>query len=270
MADGKHYLDTRKIMRKISKQIENFYAMLQSIGQNGEVVDGKIVVNAKQAKLAKAKLPVLELFGIEYELVGENCWLSSSKYPQIANAWVYLSKTQKSLFLLAHGVFMVEDDYVVALVEKLVNEIDLNLMHHVNYFKANNYTFSCDANFAMWSFSFKNKVSGFIVHFDIRKYRQIDYGIINHINFKTMLEDFNEFDESFQEFITTVCKQCNACSLCLKGNTNMNLFYKTVTHKDNECKLCPSFPQFDWHRMNDDLMKNVIKCIEYQEKYAKQ
>lgn len=34
-ADSKHYLETRKIMRKISKQIEDFYTMLMDIGQTG-------------------------------------------------------------------------------------------------------------------------------------------------------------------------------------------------------------------------------------------
>lgn len=232
-----------------------------------------MIVNTKQLKLNKSKCANLELFGINCEFVGENCCLSSSIYPNIINAWVLLSKTQKSLFHFSHCIFVTNDNYILKIIDKiidnLIDKLHYQLMEYVEYFNRNNFQLTWKVNFEMWEFSFKNSVSGFIMHFDRRKYNQIDFGIINHINFKAMLENFYDYDNDFQKFIINACRKCNSCKACTKGNLNTALFYKTIKYDNNEYNLCPSFPCFGWIYMDDSLMKNVIKCIESQENINK-
>lgn len=267
-ADGKHYLETRKLMRKTAKTIEDFYTLLVYISRNGIMENDKIVVNAKQIKLNKVKRTALECSGIICNKDGENYVLHSVKYPHITDAWFNICRTQDELGMLVRGIFESNENAVLKLLGNVMNKANIDFSAHLDYFKANNYTFKWNIGLELTEFFFTNSVSGFCVGFDRRKYNQIGFGVINHRNFKAMLEDFYELDESFQDFIVNVCRKCNSCKQCTKGNPKTALFYKTVTHKNEELNLCPSFPSFGWHSMDDALMKNILICIELQEKYA--
>lgn len=270
-AAGKSYLDTRKIMRSATKKIIDFLTLLHNIGKIGTHEAGSLIVPTKEAKLNKGKCELLGKFGLVCDFGKESVSISSDTYPNLAEAWPYLAQKTDSLFLFSHAVFADETEYGFCLMKKLLGENHPNLVKYVDYFMTNGYRFSWNtgSTFEITDFVFRKNVSGLIMHFDRRFYQQIDFHIVNHINYKAMLEDFEKQSDKLKAFMVEASRKCSQCLKCTKGNPNTALFYHDVVYNGDNYRLCPSFPKFDWTEISDERMEKIIECIEMQEKYSK-
>ena len=266
-ADGKGYLDTRKLMRKIAKPVEDMYAVIHYIGTNSALKDGALTIDAKQAKLNKSRIALLEHVGISCKTQDGICTISSAKYPQIAEGWVAACAAQSNLSMLARGILAPNDDVILNLFVELTKQQGSDISPYLPYLREN-LAFTYKINFEISEIHFKNSVSGFIIHFDRRFFHQMDYGIMNHINFKKILVDFEILDEHFRDFIVKACRGCTNCRACTKGNEKVDVYVRPAWHRGVDYALCPSFPQFGWKNMDADLMRDVVMCIELQEKYG--
>jgi len=68
--------------------------------------------------------------------------------------------------------------------------------------------------------TFQNKVGGFVIGYNPRKYWQFFFGSLNSIGVKAMLENFENLDNDLQKHLIGVCKTCNGCLGCTKGGRN--------------------------------------------------
>lgn len=270
-AEGKSYLDTRKIMRSSTKKIMDFLTLLHNIGKTGVIHQNRIIVQTKEVKLNRGKCEILEKLGLVCDFGKESTSLGSDTYPDLAEAWVYLAGKTDSLFLFSHAVFTDEAEYGFSLMKKLLRENHPHLLKYVDCLLEKGYRFSWNTGgtFEITGFDFRKNVSGFGMHFDRRFYRQMDFHIANHINYKAILEDFDRQSDRLKAFMVEASRKCNSCLKCTKGNPNTALFYHDVIYNSESYRLCPSFPKFDWTEISDDRMEKIIECIEMQEKYSK-
>lgn len=255
-------------MRAVMKKIEDFLTLLHSIGKSGTASGDTVEVPLSEVKLTKSKCGQLKKFGLDCELSADTCSVRSAAYPDLAVAWTYLGTHTDSILLFSHAVFGNPDEYAFELLNKLLRENQPNLVKYLDYFKENGYRFTWGVNksFEIFGFDFRGNVSGFNIHFDRRFHHQLDFNIINHINYKTMLENFENQTETLQAFMVRSSRRCSECLKCTKGNPKVSLFFRDVEFHGETYRLCPSFPRFDWKQVDDELMEQIIECIAMQER----
>ncbi|MCL1855909.1 MAG: hypothetical protein FWF86_09265 [Clostridia bacterium] len=118
-----------------------------------------------------------------------------------------------------------------------------------------------------FSIRFQNKVGGFLIGYNPRKYQPFYFGTINGIGEKAMLEDFDNLDEDLQAHFINICRTCSGCLGCTKGGKN-KIFATNVTYEGKEYNLCPSFPCHSWDTIDRGLMDVLFKYHAAQEKYG--
>jgi hypothetical protein len=119
-----------------------------------------------------------------------------------------------------------------------------------------------------FSITFRNRVGGFVIGYNPRKYWQFFFGSLNSIGVKAMLEDFENLDNDLQKHFVGLCKTCNGCLGCTKSGRN-KIFAVKVKYDGREYNLCPdNYSRHNWETLNRDLSSVLFKYHEAQEIYG--
>ena len=119
-----------------------------------------------------------------------------------------------------------------------------------------------------FSVIFRNRVGGFVIGYNPRKYWQFFFGSLNSIGVKAMLEEFENLDNDLQKHLVGVCKTCNGCLGCTKGGRN-KIFAVKVKYGGKEYNLCPdNYSRHNWETLNHDLAAVLFKYHAAQEIYG--
>ena len=114
---------------------------------------------------------------------------------------------------------------------------------------------------------FKRGVGGFSIGYRARKYQQFQFGTLNGIGEKAMIEDFGNLDTDMQTHFINICRICNQCLGCTKNGKNQ-VFTVNVEYKDKSYSLCPSFPNHSWDTIDENLISLLFKYHDAQERYG--
>jgi len=116
--------------------------------------------------------------------------------------------------------------------------------------------------------TFRNKVGGFVIGYNPRKYWQFFFGSLNSIGVKAMLEDFENLDNDLQKYFVSVCKTCTGCLCCTKSGRNKILAVK-VKYDGKAYNLCPdNYSRHNWETLNHELAAVLFKYHAAQEIYG--
>ena len=116
--------------------------------------------------------------------------------------------------------------------------------------------------------TFRNKVGGFVIGYNPRKYWQFFFGSLNSIGVKAMLEDFENLDNDLQKYFVSVCKTCTGCLCCTKSGRNKILAVK-VKYDGKAYTLCPdNYSRHNWETLNHELAAVLFKYHAAQEIYG--
>lgn len=119
-----------------------------------------------------------------------------------------------------------------------------------------------------FNITLRNKVGGFVIGYNPRKYWQFYFGSLNSIGVKAMLEEFETLDVGLQKHLIGVCKPCNGCLACTKGGRN-KVFAVKVRHDGKEYNLCPdNYGRHNWETIDHNLAAVLFKYHAAQEIYG--
>lgn len=120
----------------------------------------------------------------------------------------------------------------------------------------------------VFNITFRNRVGGFVIGYNPRKYWQFYFGSLTSIGIKAMLEDFNNLDNDLQKYFVNVCKTCDGCLACTKGGKN-KVFAVKVKYDDKEYCLCNNnYGRHNWATIDHDLASVLFKYHAAQEIYG--
>lgn len=119
-----------------------------------------------------------------------------------------------------------------------------------------------------FSITFRNRIGGFVMGYNPRKYWKFYFGSLNSIGVKAMLEDFENLDHDLQKHFVGLCKICNGCLGCTKSGRN-NIFAVNVKYDGKEYNLCPdNYSRHNWETINHELSAVLFKYHAAQEIYG--
>lgn len=273
-----------KSFRKSGELMNNFYRFLCYSTLNGNLDNNILTVNLdkKQMKEVKTALSFLPIVGIKSEVKDDFVVLSSDQYPDIFRTMRFLTTanapdgqiTGKTLFAFAMCIFDKNTDYLINMVER---EMDIESGFFAPYFKQmvdagyifeHEYGWCAEGPYFFYKFS--NAVSGFNIHFDMRKIHQIYFSLGSQIGVKSICEDFDNQSEHIKDFLLDRLTDCNNCMGCTKGGKNSK-FAVEVTRNGIHHILCPNsiWIGFQVEYMNHDIMKKLIDFSALQAQYGK-
>jgi hypothetical protein len=223
-----------------------YKALLSEIGVNIEKTKTEIVVTAESAILNSLKL-------------------LAEKTPTNINKW-----TPFSLANFACCSFSGSFDYLLDRVNNVVGmdsllfDLDKRCIE-----KGYEKSIKCNitASYIDFSITYKNKIGGFHMGYNSRKYTPFSFGTLNGIGEKSMIENFHVLDIDLQKHFIDICKTCNNCLICTKAGKN-KIFAININFEGKEYNLCPSFPRHCWDKYTPELVDVLFKYHDEQEKYG--
>ena len=96
---GKHYLETRKLMRKIQKKITDVFDWIILCGRIGNIKSNELGFDKKEAKLTKKKLDTLQKLGLEISFKENKVSMQSPSYPKMMSALKYVSGISSTIII---------------------------------------------------------------------------------------------------------------------------------------------------------------------------
>ncbi len=269
--------------KSVFKGIYDFYKFLYISFLHGQMMENRLTIDNKilSKNQVSYRLPYkifLNELGINVEKgkaetiftadsdILRSLNLLAEKTPVNINRW-----TPYSLINFACCSFTGDFNFLLTRVDDV---LDLNglLLEIENNCIKNDYNKSIDLNFGPSGFgfniSFQNKVGGFIIGYNPRKYWQFYFGSLNSIGVKAMLEDFENLDVDLQKHLINVCKTCNGCLGCTKGGKN-KIFATKVEYDGKEYNLCnDNYSRHNWEKIDRDLASVLFKYHAAQEIYG--
>lgn len=276
-------LELDKVYKSIFKGLYDFYKYLYISFLHGESKENCLSITNKTLSKNKASYkPLYKTFlneigidikkgKVETMFTAESDTLKglkllAEKTPVNINRW-----TPYVLLNFACCSFTGDFSFLLTRVDSVVGLDGLLLEIEDNYMTSG-YEKSIKCSFGAsgfaFSISFQNKVGGFIIGYNPRKYWQFYFGSMNSIGVKAMLEDFENLDYDLQKHLINVCKTCNGCLGCTKGGRNKILAVK-VKHDSKEYNLCnDNYARHNWETINSDLALQLFKYHTEQENYG--
>jgi hypothetical protein len=272
-----------KVYKSIFKCLFDFYKFLYISFLLGEINDNHLSISNSVLRENKVRyMPqyrnLLEDIGINIEngrteiiFTAENDIIQSfrllaEKTPVNSNPW-----TPYALINFACCSFTGDFNFLLTRVDRirglngLLQEIESNCLEN-GYEKNINCSFG--ASGFDFGITFRNRVGGFVIGYNPRKYWQFFFGSLNSIGVKFMLEDFENLDKDLQKHLIGVCKTCNGCLGCTKGGRN-RIFAVKVEHDGKEYNLCPdNYSRHNWETIDEDLAAALFKYHAAQEVYG--
>lgn len=271
------------VYKSIFKRLYDFYKFLYISFLLGEADNDHFTVSNTILRENKASyIPqyktMLKEFGINIDkgktgiiFIAENDIIQSlrllaERTPVNINPW-----TRYAIINFACCSFTGDFNYMVERVDKVtgLNGLLLNIQSNC---LENGYEQEIRFSFGTSGFdfiiTFRNRVGGFIIGYNPRKYWQFYFGSLNSIGIKAMLEDFENLDHDLQKYFIIVCKTCHGCLSCTKGGRN-GIFAVSVQYDGKDYNLCPdNFSRHIWETMNPALAAVLFKYHAAQEIYG--
>ena len=223
----------------------------------------KILLNEIGINADKSKTEVIII--AENDII-QSFKLLAEKIPVNINPW-----TPYALINFVCCSFNGDFSYLLSRID---NAVELNgLLHEIqNKCLKNGYEKDIKCSFGSSGFdfgiSFRNKVGGFVIGYNPRKYWQFYFGSLNSIGVKAMLEDFENLDNDLQKHFVNLCRNCNGCLGCVKGGKN-KIFAVNIKYAGKEYNLCPdNYARHNWETINYDLAEVLFKYHAAQEIYG--
>ena len=271
------------VYKSIFKCLFDFYKFLYISFLLGEMkgdclaIDNKIL-SKNQASYKPQYKTFLNEIGISIEksktetmFTAENDILQSlillaEKTPVNVEPW-----TPYALINFACCSFTGDFNFLLARVDKVSNLNGL-LLEIQNTCLGNDYEKNIKCTFGSsgfgFSITFQNRVGGFVIGYNPRKYWQCYFGSMNSIGVKAMLEDFDNLDTDLQKHFINLCKICTGCLGCTKGGKN-KIFAVKVKYDGKEYNLCnDNYARHDWETIDRDLVSVLYKYHNAQEIYG--
>ncbi len=274
-------LDT--IYKSIFKRLYDFYKFLYISFLLGETKDHSVSI--RHAVLKEHKTSCLPLYdtllqelGIamekgrtEISIVAENDILQSlrllaERTPVHTNPW-----TPYALINFACCSFSGDFNFLLKRVDALAGLNGLLFEIQKNCLE-NGYEQTIHCSFGASGFDFgikfQQRVGGFVIGYNPRKYWQFFFGSLNSIGVKAMLEDFENLDRDLQTHLVGVCKTCSGCLICTKSGRNQMLAVN-IRYDGKGYTLCPdTYGRNRWETINPELAAVLFKYHAAQEVYA--
>lgn len=272
-----------KVYKLIFKNLFDFYkflyiSFLQGITkENCLSIDNKILsknqasykplyktfLNEIGIDIEKGKVEIM--FTAEYDII-QSLRLLAERIPVNINPW-----TPYAIINFACCSFTGDFSYLLTRVDSVVGLNSL-LLEVQSKCLENGYEQNIKCSFGAsgfdFSITFRNRVGGFVIGYNPRKYWQFYFGSLNSIGVKAMLEDFENLDNDLQKYFINVCKTCNGCLGCTKGGKN-KIFAIKVKHDGIEYNFCnDNYARYNWETINRDLATVLFKYHAAQEIYG--
>lgn len=272
-----------KIYKSIFKCLFDFYKFLYISFLRGETKNNCLAINNKILSDCKVSYKphyktLLNEIGIDVDKgkaeiifttendIIQSLKLLAEKTPVNVNPW-----TPYALINFACCSFTGDFSFLLKRVDNVTGLNGL-LFEIQNKCLANNYEKNIKCSFGTsgfdFSITFQNKVGGFVIGYNPRKYWQFYFGSMNSIGVKAMLDDFENLDNDLQKYFINVCKTCNGCLGCTKGGKN-KVFAVKVKYNGKEYNLCnDNYGRHNWETINHDLATVLFKYHAAQEIYG--
>jgi hypothetical protein len=271
------------IYKSIFKCLVDFYKFLYISFLHGEANNGSLSINNKVLSGGKAnykshyktllneiridvdKGKTEIIFNAENDII-QSMKLLAENTPVNVNPW-----TSYALINFACCSFTGNFDFLLSRVDTVTGLNGL-LSEIQNKCLVNNYTKGIKCTFGASGFdftiTFRNKVGGFVIGYNPRKYWQFYFGSLNSIGVKAMLEDFENLDPDLRKHFINTCKPCHGCLGCTKGGKN-KIFATKVIYDSKEYNLCnDNYARHDWETIDHDLAAVLFTYHTAQEIYG--
>lgn len=223
----------------------------------------KTFLNEIGIDIEKGKVEIM--FTAEYDII-QSLRLLAERIPVNINPW-----TPYAIINFACCSFTGDFSYLLTRVDNVAGLNGL-LLEIQSKCLENGYEQNIKCCFGASGFDFSitfcNRVGGFVIGYNPRKYWQFYFGSLNSIGVKAMLEDFENLDNDLQKYFINVCKTCNGCLGCTKGGKN-KIFAVKVKYDGKEYNFCnDNYARHNWETINRDLASVLFKYHAAQEIYG--
>ena len=269
---GKHYLETRKLMRKVQKKITDVFDWLILCGKIGAIEDKKLITNKKEAKLTKKKLEVLERLGLQFVINDSELSIISTKYPEIMIALKYIadiSPEKNSYMYIFRGIFNTDYNYYPEVYrEHCTSPVAFDRV--IDYVRSHGFCeeFQLADSLHEMKYTFTKTHNDmelkFHCQYDVRYYYQLSFTFVDDKKvFRWVLENFNNFDEQIQDLFFEKNKKCNKCGWCNQTDRSKPLAFITVNYRGENVELCPYFQHIRCYFLEDEYIDKVLHFFDY-------
>lgn len=271
------------VYKDIFKIIYEFYKYLYIAFLYGEIENDHLTIVNRTMSINKASYKsvyqsFLQEFGIQVNKGRTETVITADR--DILQAWKLLAEavpvdvnpwTPYALYSFVSCSFTNDYEYLIGRID---NAVDLNGLFielaknctDKGYVKK----FQCGFGSSCFDFNirFEDKVGGFVVGYNPRKYWQFFFGCTNSIGVKAMLENFETLKPEVQKYLIDICKPCQGCLSCTKGGKN-KIFAAKVQYEGNEYVLCnDNYSLHDWETINRELVSVLFMYHEAQAIYG--
>lgn len=270
--EGKHYLETRKLMRKLQKKITDVFDWLILCGNLGYVKSNELGFDKKEAKLTKKKLEIFQSLGLEIELKDNRVSMHSPRYPKMMSALKYvsgISPVKNSYMYIFRGIFDTEYNYYPDVYKEHCPFPEV-FDKVVTYVRANgfkeDFQISDSLHNMKWGFvrTHNDMEFRFSCQYDVRYYYHLLFTFIDDKKVvRWVLENFSVFDEQIQDLFFEKNKKCNKCGYCNQTDKRRPLVCITVNYKGENVELCPYFQFLRCYFLPEDYVDKVLHFFDY-------
>jgi hypothetical protein len=272
--------ELNKVYQSVFKGLGEFYKFMYITALYGEITNDCLSIENSVLKKNKASympyyntlLNEIEIEAVnkkdEIAIIAENNLLQSlkllaEKVPVNINPWRPYALANFACCSFTNNFY-----YLLSRVDS-VNNLNGLLLELQKECLEKNYEQSVNCDMFGFGISFKNKVGGFSLGYNPRKYQPFSFGTLNFIGEKAMLEDFNNLDNDLQKHFIDICRKgmglCHSCLNCTKGGKK--IFAVKIEDDGKYYNLCPLTPYW-WNTIDRNLINALFKYHDAQEKYG--
>ena len=269
--EDKTYLDTRKLMRKQEKKITDLFAWLVMCGQDGDVIEGRLVADRKATKMTKPKLAVLDAVGISGMIQDKNVVLWNEEYPRMMSAVRYvasISPEKRPSAYLMRGIFDPGYDYSRGFYRDLCND-PRSLNRVTDYVESNGFQISfCTADeYADIRYRAGKRYGDseimLLCEYDKRYHNQLMFTFVSDKKvFDMVLGNFAGLDGKVQDMFFSIIKECQECGFCNQTNRNRPLACIEIEYNGAKTNKCTYFQHLRRRDLNGDFVDSVLHFYE--------
>ncbi|QHQ61892.1 hypothetical protein Ana3638_14800 [Anaerocolumna sedimenticola] len=272
-------------MRRISKKIEDFLAVLFTIGNKGSLDKNRLVA-WNELKINKNHLNILNSLGLKYGVEDNRKVFIHEEYGDLFYGWKLLTdKPGASLLSFSRCMYNSKYSYACDIYKRLCGKEEafeklINFLEENGYIRIDNrdnqialdYVKNYDSKEQPVKDAWAERTHGGIsAKYDPFIWQPV-YFCLRLPKTKEVLSAFKSMEEELQDFIIKYNKKCDNCGYCTQtdktGTRKPN--YITV-NKGKDYNLCLLFPGFNYcfTDIQEEVADSMIRCLSFIDKVLK-
>ncbi len=267
-----------KSMRKVMKNVDNYYTFLYNIGNAGVIHDNRLIVNKGEMRITSKMVAYLAKLGIKSDVSKEQVAFYSDEYPDMVPAWKLLSSVASQNpkdpgLLFSRCIYDITHKHPSEIYAHLSGNEDVfqaleqffidNGYERMNYEEA--LTRADNEICVSWHKNFNKKDAGGIkIWFDFRKVNQIAYEL-QVPRFRELVYQFEDMDKQLKDLVIARTKKCDACGYCIQTDRTRKMMTVQLTHEGQTHAVCPFFPAITWNYIDNETVTGMTKLLRFAE-----